>query len=43
VVEVVDHADKIDALMPMLDEMIPEGMVTIERVVILKYLAEPKR
>lgn len=43
VIEVVDRADRIDALIPMLDEMIQEGMVTIERVVILKYLAEPKQ
>ena len=43
VIEVVDRAEKIDAIMPMLDEMIQEGMVTIERVVILKYLAERRQ
>lgn len=40
VIEVVDRADRIDALLPILDEMIREGMVTIERVEILKYVAE---
>lgn len=40
VIEVVDRADRIEALLPMLDEMIREGMVTIERVDILKYVAE---
>lgn len=40
VIEVVDRADRIDALLPMLDEMIREGMVTIERVEVLKYVAE---
>ena len=40
VIEVVDRADRIEALLPMLDEMIREGMVTIERVDILKYMAE---
>lgn len=40
VIEVVDRADRIEALLPILDEMIQEGLVTIERVVILKYVAE---
>lgn len=40
VVEVVDRTDRIDALLPILDEMIREGMVTIERVEILKYVAQ---
>lgn len=42
VIEVVDRADRIDRLLPILDEMIREGLVTIERVDILKYVAERK-
>lgn len=42
VIEVVDRADRIDGLLPLLDEMIREGLVTIERVDILKYVAERK-
>lgn len=39
VIEIVDRAERIDGLLPLLDEMIQEGMVTIERVRILKYRA----
>lgn len=42
VIEVVDRADRIEGLLPLLDEMIREGLVTIERVDILKYVAERK-
>ncbi|MEX0747809.1 MAG: DUF190 domain-containing protein [Rhodothermales bacterium] len=37
VVEIVDTEAKIDLLLPYLDEVVEEGMVTIERVRILKY------
>lgn len=37
VVEIVDTAEKIDALLPALDEMIEDGLVTIETVQILRY------
>ena len=39
VIEIVDTADRIDALLPVLDEMVREGMVTIEPVQILTYRA----
>jgi PII-like signaling protein len=39
VVEIVDGKEKIDALLPKLDEMVPEGMVTLERVRVIKYRA----
>jgi hypothetical protein len=39
VVEIVDTAERIDALLPILDEMVGDGMVTIERVHILTYRA----
>lgn len=37
VIEVVDTAERIDALLPLLDEMIEDGLVTIETVRILRY------
>ena len=37
VVEVVDSHDKIDALFPRLDEMVREGLVTLEKVRVLRY------
>jgi uncharacterized protein len=39
VIEIVDSEERIDALLPILDEMVGEGMVTIERVQILVYRA----
>ena len=37
VVEVVESRDKIDAILPMLDEMLEEGLVTLEKVHVLRY------
>jgi PII-like signaling protein len=37
VIEIVDSADKIDALLPLIDEMVDEGMITLERVRVIKY------
>jgi PII-like signaling protein len=37
VIEIVDTAERIDAILPLLDEMISEGMVTLERVEIVAY------
>jgi hypothetical protein len=39
VVEIVDGKDKIDMLMPHIDEMVQEGLVTLERVQVIKYRA----
>ena len=39
VVEIVDVAERIDALLPRLDEMVTEGMVTVEDVHIVAYRA----
>jgi PII-like signaling protein len=41
VIELVDTADRIDAVLPLLDEMVTEGMVTLERVHIVAYRASP--
>jgi len=37
VIELVDTAERIDAVLPLLDEMVAEGMVTVERVHIVAY------
>jgi len=37
VIEVVDTAERIDAIVPVLDEMVGEGMLTLERVQIVAY------
>jgi hypothetical protein len=39
VIEIVDGKDKIDMLMPHIDEMVQEGLVTLERVQVIKYRA----
>ncbi len=36
-VELVDSAEKIDALLPALDEMVGEGLITIEKVRVIAY------
>jgi PII-like signaling protein len=37
VIEVVDTEQHIDRLLPILDEMVLEGLVTLERVRVVKY------
>ena len=37
VIEIVDRADKLEAFLPALDEMITDGLVTMERVKVLHY------
>ena len=37
VVEIVDSADKIDALVPVIEEMVEEGLITLEKVRVLQY------
>jgi uncharacterized protein len=36
VVEIVDGADKIDAFLPVLDQMMPSGLVTMEKARVVK-------
>jgi PII-like signaling protein len=43
VVEVVDTADKVEALLPFLDEAVGEGMITIEAVKVLRYRHNPAK
>ena len=37
VVEVVDSQDNIDRVMPKIDEMVSEGLITLEKVRVLRY------
>lgn len=39
VIEVVDRAERIDSILPILDEMVTEGLVTVERVEVIAYKA----
>jgi PII-like signaling protein len=39
VIEVVDSETQIEKLKPILDEMVREGLVTMEKVQVLKYLS----
>lgn len=36
-IEVVDSSDRIETLLPILDEMVTEGLVTMEKVRVVKY------
>ena len=42
VIELVDSADKIQGLLPFLDESVAEGLITIEDVRVLKYRHNPQ-
>jgi len=37
VIEIVDSADKIDALVPVIEEMVEEGLITLEKVRVIQY------
>jgi PII-like signaling protein len=37
IIEIVDAQDKIDAFLPVLDQMMTSGLVTIEKVQVLQY------
>jgi PII-like signaling protein len=45
VIEIVDLSDRIQAFLPVLDEMVGDGMVTLERVQVIAYRAgkEPNK
>ncbi len=42
-IEIVDVPEKIEAFLPLLDEMIGEGLVTLERVEVVWYRGEGPR
>ena len=43
IVEIVDSAEKVQALLPFLDESVGEGLITIEAVRILRYRHNPDK
>src|SRR5881296_510811 len=43
VIEIVDTPEQIDRILPLLDEMVEEGMVTLERVEVIAYRGSSKR
>jgi len=43
IIEIVDTEEKINSILPYLDEVIEGGMVTLEKVKILKYLSNTSR
>ncbi len=43
VVEIVDKAERIQAILPELDRMVTEGLITIEKVHIIAYRHEATR
>ena len=36
-VELVDTQDRVDAFLPVLDEMMSSGLITLEKVQVLQY------
>ena len=40
IIEIVDSAEKIEAFLPVLEEMIGDGLVTLERVRVLQHKTE---
>lgn len=42
VVEIVENPDKISAFLPVLDQMVAEGLVTLENVRVLRYRRDPE-
>ena len=40
VIEIVDTQEKIDAFLPQIDAMVEEGLVTLETVHVIKYVAD---
>ena len=43
VVEIVDAEEKINAFLPILDDMMSGGLVTLEKARVIRYRAEPDK
>ncbi len=43
VIEIVDAEDKIEAFLPTIDELVTEGLVTMEAVRIVRYVSPDDR
>ncbi len=39
IIEIVDSEEKINLLLPYIDEMVKEGLITLEKVHVIKYRA----
>lgn len=42
VVEIIDRPERINDFLPVLDEMVTEGLVTVQDVEVLRYIGNPK-
>lgn len=42
VVEIVDKTERIEAILPELDDMVGEGLITLEQVRVIAYRRAPK-
>jgi len=42
VIEIVDAEEKIEAFLPVLDEMMEGGLVTLEKVQVIRYRSHPE-
>ncbi len=42
-VEVVDSQEKIDSVMPLIDTMVADGLITMEKVRVVRYTAGPQK
>ncbi len=40
-IEVVDTEEKVQAILPELDEMVADGLITLEKVTVIAYRAAP--
>jgi PII-like signaling protein len=40
-IEIVDSMEKIEAFIPQIDQIVSDGLITIEPVKVIKYRAEP--
>ena len=38
VIDIVDRAEQIERLLPILDEMVTEGLITLENIHVVKYV-----
>jgi len=42
IVEIVDKEEKVQAFLPELDRMVGDGLITMEKVRVIKYSAKPQ-
>jgi PII-like signaling protein len=43
IIEIVDSEENVNKMIPLLDEMVQDGLVTLEDVRVLKYRANPPK